>query len=201
MRTRSAVSLLLLLHFWCPGALGAEPTDRLASCIRANLSSESAKETAQTQCKPHLSRWWRSCLQLPDNRCAERLDELYSEMDRQHGEQPEIQHTPASLAARFRAGLPLPGLPNLHKPVRLRAESLVCRSPGALRNPNVMITVQIGACELTSDEVRVLVHEPTTAESYIQSGYYGIVLVSWEPPAMSSARRGRGWVSLNRLRN
>lgn len=64
-----------------------------------------------------------------------------------------------------------------------------------------MITVQIGAREVVLDEMRVLVHEPATAESYIESGYYRMVLVSWDPPAISSGRRGRGWVFLDRLAN
>lgn len=116
--------------------------------------------------------------------------------------EPASVATPAALAQRFAAGLPLPGMPDLDRPVIVRSGTVICRSPGALRNPNVEITMTIGACAVVeSAGVRARVHEPRTAHEYVQAYHTQTIRISLPATQLSSATPATGWVDLQSLTN
>jgi hypothetical protein len=115
---------------------------------------------------------------------------------------PQTSISVHDLVAKFNAGQPVPGLPDLRGPVFVEGNAVVCQSPGALRNPNRDITLTTGACRsLNGARVRVFVHEPRTAQSYIEAYTFRSIYISGAPRSMSSADWLGGWVNLNDLRS
>ena len=182
------------------GELPTEETEVLGRCIEAHSTGEAAKDAADKHCRRELSAWWRACLRPPNNQCREKLDtlvEVAEERRMRATSDPAIEAL--SPVQRFFAGVPLAGLPDLRAPVFLRRGALFCRSPGALKNPNVDITSAIGACKHVGMDVQVRVYEPDTLQEYVQASYTKAVRVLWGPTMASSASYESGWVNLTDL--
>lgn len=101
----------------------------------------------------------------------------------------------------FAAGKPLPGMPNLKKPVFLVAGAIVCESPGALANPNKDVLVTIGACALTESRHRVSVLPPRTQPQYLDSYVFKMVQVVWRSADISDATAHSGWTNILNVQN
>lgn len=99
------------------------------------------------------------------------------------------------------SGKPLPGLPDLRKPVFLAQNSFVCTSQGALANPNKDILLLTKACVMTDKKMRVNVLSPRSQEGYINSHVSRVIEITWRSSAMSDATAYSGWVSMKNLSN
>lgn len=99
------------------------------------------------------------------------------------------------------SGKPLPGLPNLKKPVFLAQNSFICTSKGALANPNKDILLSTKACVLTDKKMRVSVLSPRGQEDYVDSHVSRVIEITWRSPAMSDATAYSGWVSMKSIGN
>ncbi len=101
----------------------------------------------------------------------------------------------------WQAKRPLPGMPNLRKPVFLVKGSLVCDSAGSLINPNKKELLFLGVCAPAPRDIRVSVIPPTDAQEYLRDHYHQIVSVVWHSDEMSNASTYKGWVLISGLRN
>lgn len=134
------------------------------------------------------------------DQAAEDLGEVRDHV--QFVELPASETTPDALARRFADGLPLPGMPDLDRPVYVRAGSVICTSPGALRNPHPALTVMVGACAVIEAEgVRVMVYEPRDADSYVDAHFSQSVRVAIYPRRIAAADSIEGWVDLRSISN
>lgn len=193
----------------------AVETFALRRCIdSARDGISEASVVAKQHCGDELDRWRTACLRMSPQpgfasrgaKCEQELKFVLERAQRRWADSRHNQQsaapTPTDLAARFSKGMPLPGLPDMTKPVYVKSPALICRNPGALRNPNVAIVISIGACAvLEGASLRVLVHEPATAAGYVEAHYTRSVRISWDPVRQSSATRPGGWVDLGALEN
>jgi hypothetical protein len=99
------------------------------------------------------------------------------------------------------AGKPIPGLPNLNKPVFLAPNSFVCSSRGALANPNKDILLKTRDCVLTEKKIRVSVVQPRTQDDYIEAHVARVIKVMWQSSAISDATVYSGWTPVAGITN
>jgi hypothetical protein len=101
----------------------------------------------------------------------------------------------------YMQGKPLPGLPDLKKPVYVKPGSWLCSTPGTLANPNKDVLVAMHACFVAPVAARVMVYPPSTDQRYVEAYVYQIIEVGVIPAQISNGRPQYGWTELSNLRN
>jgi hypothetical protein len=96
---------------------------------------------------------------------------------------------------------PLPGLPSLKRPVRIKLGSYVCNTEGELLNPNVNVLMTMHECMITTHTALVRVLQPTDERGYISGYYHEIVEVSFQSAEMSDGNVFTGWAPIATLSN
>jgi hypothetical protein len=96
---------------------------------------------------------------------------------------------------------PLPNLPDLRQPVRIKVGSYVCNTAGELLNPNVEIVTSMQECIITAHTMLVSVLQPTNQKDFISDYYHEIVQVSSRSAAISDGNTYTGWVPIACLGN
>lgn len=101
----------------------------------------------------------------------------------------------------LRAKKPLPGLPNLNKPVFIRDKAFVCSKMGSMRNPNMVALLYSKACAIVEGPVRVRVVLPTTDKGYVDGHVFKLVQVLLPQHGSSDATPYLAWIDIEALSN
>jgi hypothetical protein len=190
----------------------------LTKCIVANMEGKkyaSARETGQNSCGREMGDWRKACQNkyspwgfddIAARKCDSEYRELANALDRQweSTQPPPPAQTNLKMDAALRdlaAHRTLPGLPDLKKPVFVTSGSLICKSPGALANPNTQALLMTGSCVVFDHKIRVSVFSPRDRQEYLNDHLFNMVLVGWRSDEISSANVFTGWVQINRLGN
>jgi hypothetical protein len=96
---------------------------------------------------------------------------------------------------------PLPGLPDLNKPVYIRGKALLCSKMAGLRNPNVMALLMTRTCSIVEGPIRVMVLPPADDEAYLEQHIYKLIRVQLQAQAISDGGRYVGWIDMDALSN
>ena len=121
-----------------------------------------------------------------------------------HTKPPSNQPDPRQMRAieDMYRNAPLPGLPNLDRPVYLKSGAYACTSAGALLNPHRDIVVNMGVCAFSISDRRVSILLPSPRSTdYIQDHYWGIVSIAMPSGQMSVVNTSILWVNIGDLRN
>ena len=99
----------------------------------------------------------------------------------------------------WRAGKPLPGMPDLALPVRVKAGATLCETDGLL-TPQAAGAMQVaklaGSCADTPRAIPVRILPPRDAQSYMQAYVSGTVRVAISSPEQSDASVTLAWARI-----
>ena len=218
MKTHAFIVSSIFFIYAVPAICMAEQEEGLTACIVSNMESGKYTNAAQAgigpECNSQYTEWWHSCAgeANENSQCtnqyqaySHQIDDEFYKTHPRPATKPrpiDIQRQRMQMAmADMAAHKPLPGLPDLHRPVYLKPMSKICGTRNELANPETDVELAMGVCITNKHVIRVTIYPPRDADEYLNDHMFGMVSIGWRFGEISNGNVSIGWVGIGQLRN
>jgi hypothetical protein len=118
-------------------------------------------------------------------------------------QQQALNEQTAQIMRNYQLGRPIPGLPDLNRPVHIKKGNMICSNAADLLNPDKATLLYLLQCVVSNNDVQVKIVRPRSARMYFVCYLYGLVEVQvpWAHQKSEADEIHSDWVLVTALSN